>query len=248
MYRRIAVLASLAVMATMFVGSSTANAALGDGGVCVFEGLAGNLNPAIQVAVEDITAGDPLDIEQGSYNFNGDATCVGKVGATVFAPSQAFPQNVSIVSNGHYDNIICGTGMAHDLNGAGTTVTAKPGSTGGGASITGVGYEIPFVAGNGPTLIGTGVPGVPSLSALVGDVLGGVTGKEGTPHGPHGIVTGGYAGAGFVHITPGDRSNAPAQPAIDPDNCVERGTSDTDGDGGVDTFEVAGAFVAVGKP
>jgi hypothetical protein len=235
MYRRIAVLASLAVMAAMFVGSSTANAALGDGGVCVFDGLAGGLTPAIQDTVNDVTGGNPLSIERGGYTFNGDATCVGTVGGTVFAPT-AGPDNVDLSSVGNYDNIVCGTGTAHDHDGDLTSVTAVSG-TGVGASIRNVGYEIPFVGGNGPLLIGLGT----NISGAVHD-LGAVTGHEGPAH-AHAPTSGNFAGVGAVHITPGDRRD-PVAPA-DSDNCI---ADNGDGDGGTNTFEVAGAFIAAGKP
>jgi hypothetical protein len=258
MYRRIAVVASLAVLAAMFVGSSTASAshATGNGGVCVFTGLAGGLNPPIQNALEDLGVPDnidvlgALDIERGSYNFSGGATCVGKVGTKVFAPiPDPQPddplnglQNVTITSNGFYDNIICGTGFAHDQPGTNTNVTRTSGlmvdvgtvpptieTSGTGPTITGVGYEILFVAGNGPLLIGLPAP-LNNLSAAV-------TGTG--AHHAHPGVSGGYVGAGAVHITPGDRLSTDPLNPTNPDNCINLDT---------DTFEVAGGFVAVGKP
>jgi hypothetical protein len=239
MYRRIAVLASLAVVAAMFVGSSTANASheTGNGGVCVFTGLAGGLSPQIESIQSDIgNPPDPIDaitsIERGSYQFGGDATCAGRVGPRVFAPNPTVSlTNARITSNGFYDNILCGTGFAHDHTGANTNVAVTSGvvvdtstvpptvnPNGSGPAITGVGYEIPFVAGNGALLIGLPAP-LNNLSAAV-------TGTG--AHHPHPGVSGGYVGAGYVHIQP----RAPG-------NCV---TTD------VSAFDVAGAFVAVGKP
>jgi hypothetical protein len=243
MYRRIAVLASLAVVAAMFVGSSTASASdrAGESFTCVFDGLAGGLSPQIESIQDDI--GSPpnpigaLDIERGSYGFGGNAICGGKVGSTVFAPipnptptnPTAGLQNVTIRSNGFYDNIICSTGMAHDQTGAATFVTVTSpglvvdvgtippeiGATPPGP-ITDIGYEIPFVGGNGPLLIGMPSP-LNNLSAA-GAGSGG--------HHPHPGVGGAWVGAGFVHIQPSAG------------NCVTTH---------VGAFDVAGAFTAHGK-
>jgi len=218
MLRRIAVLASLAVVGAMFVGGTTANAAVGDAGVCVFTGLAGGLTPGIQ----DIS-NDPglIDVEQGNYTFATTggtaqvATCAGVFGG---APQV---QNVSITSNGKYDNILCGTGFAHDLSGANTHVTAP------GIDITNAGYEIPFVAGVGPLVIGPG----PSLAGLVTGVL---------PKDPvdadnhaHPAKTSDWLGAGLVQITPG------TSVGLGQDNCVSN-------DGRTDAFQVKGFFVGAG--
>jgi hypothetical protein len=53
----------------------------------------------------------------------------------------------------------------------------------------------------------------------------------------HAGTGGSWRGDGAVQITPGDRRN-PAAPA-DSDNCV---ADNGDGDGGTNTFEVAGSF------
>ena len=236
-HRTLGSLFVIGVICAIGATAPAAGAAAGDVVYCTFEGLAGNLTPAIPNVGRDAADGNPFDIEQGSYNFNGDGTCAGKLGATVFGPSQAFPQNASIVSNGLYDNIVCGSGAAHDQAGTGTTIVMKPGSVGGGVAFANVGYEIIFWEGDGRLLIGSGT----NYSGQIGDGMGSATGKKGPPHSHH-PVAGSWAGSGHVHITPGDRSNAPAQPPNDPDNCGEDGTVDTDGDGGTDTFEAAGAF------
>src|SRR6185503_10160527 len=84
MLRRIGVLTSLAVAATMFAGIASAQAQV-TVGACVFEGLAGTLNPGIQDAVPDILSLNPLDTEQGDYTFSTGATA-GATCAGLFDP------------------------------------------------------------------------------------------------------------------------------------------------------------------
>ena len=182
MLRRIGVLASLAVVATMFAGISSAQAAVGDAGVCVFTGLAGNLvdseNGAagIPSAQKDFQSDmDLADIERGTYNYGGPATCAGVFNGIPVVPAL---NNTNITSNGNYQNIVCGTGWAQDIGGA-NTVADGPGA----ADITNVGYEIPFLAGTGPLFIGT--PFVSTAPDTLGTPLGGT-----------------YAGLGVVHIQP----------------------------------------------
>jgi hypothetical protein len=179
MLRRIGVLASLAVVAAMFAGTSSASAAAGDAGVCVFTGVSGTLTPSIpgiQADISDI-ATNPLtvvDIEQGGYNFQGtNVLCAGVFNGTPVTPLDP----VTLTSAGDYANILCGTGWASDLDGSGTTL-ASPGI----GTVSNVGYQIPFVAGNGPLVIGAGVSTAPPT---LGDP-----------------ITGDYVGAGAVHITP----------------------------------------------
>ena len=196
MLRRIGVLASLAVVATMFAGVSTASAQTA--GVCVFTGLSGNLTPDIQSIESDLLALTPLDIERGDYNFStgapANAACAG-----LFNGNPRVEPNATIISHGSYDNILCGTGFAHDLDGLGTTVTAGP------DTITGAGYEIPFVAGQGPLIIGPKV-GRPSLVQLAtGNPL--LTPTDGANSGPqqdpfNRPVSGSFTGLGFVNIVP----------------------------------------------
>jgi hypothetical protein len=188
MYRRMAVLASLAVMATMFVGSSTASAAEV---ACVFTGVAGNLvdnqngaagipsiqkdltNPAYQ------TAADPRDIEVGTYNYSGAATCAGTVnGQTLTAAAN----NATITSAGVYNNELCGTGWAlDDGQPSQTSVTASV-TPSGTATAVNIGYEIRFVAGNGQLEIGDkAASGAPNHT---------------------GSIASDWTGTGAVHIQP----------------------------------------------
>ena len=221
MLKRIGVLASLAVVAAMFMGVTSANAAVGDAGVCVFDGLSGTLNPSIPGI-----ANDPglIDVERGSYNFHtGGATGnLGAVCAGVFGGSPDVG-TVDITSDGYYDNIICGTGFAHDLDGAETSLTGT-GVLGTTINISNAGYEIPFVGGVGPLLIGPG----PSLAALSEVLTAGGHAATG-PDAGHGDKTSDWLGAGLVQITP-DALNGGG-------DCVVNDTSE---------FQVRGLFVGAG--
>lgn len=269
MLRRIGVLASLAVIAAMFAGVSTAQAQL-TAGVCIFTGLSGELDRGdgngIQDAVPDV--GDGLiDVEHGNYFFSTDggagdiATCAGVFDVPAQIGNQPLVTDVSITSNGNYDNIVCGTGFAHDLDGAQTQVNGQL-ADGTPVSISGAGYEIPFVAGNGPLIIGPGggvqTPALAEATSLLprdagapshafdGTGAGLLAGEE------HGFKTSNYTGVGAVHITPG------VAPAFDPgnpqgqlqrDNCLSSPANVPNaGDpaGFTDSFEVAGFFVAAG--
>jgi hypothetical protein len=170
MLRRIGVLTSLAVVAAMFAGVTSANAQAGDAGACVFTGLSGQLNQPIPPGLTD-----PL-IQEGTYSFTGtDVTCAGVFGGQVITPLD----DITLTSNGHYDNIVCGTGFAADPNGSGTTLAAPAK----GLSVSNVGYEISFVAGVGPLRIGP--PNVRTAPPHLGDP-----------------ITGNYRGGGVVAITP----------------------------------------------
>ena len=222
MLRRIGVLASLAVMATMFAGVQSASAQTA--GVCVFEGLAGTLSPALPNAIPDVQDGNILDIEQGSYVYSGNtAVCAG-----VFDGAPQAAADVNITSNGYYDNLICGTGFAHDLDGSGTTVN----SPSAGISVSGAGYQIPFVAGIGPILIGPS--GAPALAGLVAGGHAGASGADAN----HGAVSSAYTGAGLVQITPGNDADVGPQR----DNCITPAAAGNDGNTG--SFQVKGFFVA----
>ena len=218
MLRRIGVLASLAVIAAMFAGGSSAQAATA--GVCVFEGLAGNLNPGIQDAVPDVLSAPvgPLDYEQGTYHYGGDTgVCAG-----VFNNAPQVSPATSITSDGEYDNILCGTGFAHDVDGSGTVISGNGISIGPNAA----GYQIPFVGGVGPLLIGPN--GAPNLSR--------VAGAPDTGTAEDGNISSSYVGAGLVQITPGNDADAPTAR----DNCL------LSPDGKTDSFQVKGFFVAAG--
>jgi len=208
-------------MATMFAGISTASAQTA--GVCVFEGLAGQLSPPITNALSDLSP----DFEQGTYKYEGDtAVCAG-----VFDGAPQAATGVNITSNGYYDNIICGTGLAHDVDGDGTTV-----DNGAGISVTGAGYQIPFVGGVGPLLIGPA--GAPDLAK----VLGAPNHTEGIDpqDEQHAAVSGNYTGAGLVQITPGSDADVGPQR----DNCITRPGDLPGNDGNTGTFQVKGFFVA----
>jgi hypothetical protein len=188
MYRRIAVVASLAVVAAMFVGSSTASAQSAGG--CVFTGLAGNLVddqngsaglPSIQKDLTDpayASPEDPQDYEHGTYSYAGPATCAGVFNGQTVAPGA---NNATISSEGFYDNALCGTGYALDPAGTGTTI-ASTDSSGNPISVTGVGYEIQFAGGHGPLFIGTNA--------------------ESRDPEHDGLITGDYSGNGVVQIRP----------------------------------------------
>jgi hypothetical protein len=227
MLRRIGVLASLAVVAAMFAGVSTASAQLPPtAGVCIFTGLSGQLQPGIQNAVPDIP---PLvDVERGTYNFGGNGTCAGLLNG---APQTGtFP----ITSAGNFDNIVCGTGFAHDLDGSGTTLAAL-----GVGPTNPAGYEIAFVAGTGPLLIGpAGKPALAGLSELLpADASAPTHPADGVGGGMHGTVASNFVGGGLVNIVPG--SAAPPNPPNE--NCIEPSPPDPDGD--TDQFAVTGFFV-----
>jgi hypothetical protein len=230
MLRRIGILASLAVVAAMFVGSSTAQGATA--GVCVFTGLAGTLTPDIPNAIPDIADGNPLDVEKGAYTYasgdgGGQAVCAGVVGNTPVPPTAA-----TILSNGGYDNIICGTGFAHDANGDASSITAGALSLGGPGDPGG--YQIPFVSGIGPLLVGPN--GAPNL----GVALTGPNAADGAA-----TITSNYVGTGLVQITPGNDADSPTVR----DNCVSPAgtTGPFSNDGNTGQFQVKG-FLVGGKP
>ena len=187
MLRRIGVLASLAVFATMFAGISTAQAQ--SAGVCVFEGLAGNLTPPLPAG-----STDTIDFEQGTYDYGGPARCAGKFGDDVITPTGAGP-NVRIDSDGYYDNMVCGTGFAHDTDGSNTVVQQ---TAGGSATVDNVGYEIPFTNGQGPLLIAQGT----TLAAQAGAPNHPEAGSDSSAS--HGPTTGDFQGEGDVQIVPND--------------------------------------------
>ncbi len=224
MCKRVAVTAAAAAFAAAFIGPPSASAAVGDAGVCVFDGLSGQLNPPIQDVLSDAGL---TDVERGSYNFHSSgatlsvlphAVCAGRFGGDVDVAE------VEIRSDGYFDNILCGTGFAHDLDGAQTTVVGT-GVLGTSINISGAGYEIPFVAGVGPLLIGPG----PSLAGLV---TPGTHAGAAVPDGTHGAKTSDWVGTGIVEITPDFFGSG--------DNCVASPDGDTD------QFEVHGFFAVAG--
>ena len=171
--------------------------------VCVFTGLSGSLTPDIQSIESDLLALTPLDVERGDYNFSTGAplntACAGE-----FNGNPRVEQSGTIVSHGSYDNILCGTGFAHDLDGDGTAVSFASGN-GIGGSADPIGYEIPFIAGQGPMLIGPKGDRPSLVQLATGNPL--LTSTDTVNSGPQQDpfrrpVGGNYTGVGFVNIVP----------------------------------------------
>ena len=149
MLRRIGVLASLAVVAAMFMAVSSAQAqAPSDNVQCSFDGLSGQLvDPLPPASVF------PVGLNQaGTYEFSGDGTCSGVVDGTTLDND-----TVAIVSNGDYHNHICGTGWAFDY--AADTSVTLPAGAGSPPNpdpivVDDIGYEINFAGGEGVLQIG----------------------------------------------------------------------------------------------
>ena len=263
MLRRIGVLTSLVVVAVMFAGISSAQAQIPNTGICIFEGLSGTLNAGtsahgahghgIQNIASDIANLTPNDVERGSYNFTTAGGAATAVCAGVFNGAPVVEPNASITSDGFYDNILCGNGFAHDLDGDGTVVagTTDPNLQIGPGE---AGYEIPFHGGEGPLFIGP--DGKSPLAAHTDNLppdnqpgSGGLhgdhdpDGNQGPPppaNPRHGNVVSAYTGIGWVAI----------EPQL-PDNCVnaqnpEAGNLDQFGD--TDGFTVQGFFVGSQVP
>jgi hypothetical protein len=160
MYRRVAVLGSLAVVLAMCVGSSTANAQ-GTAAGCVFTGLAGHFAdsrngasgiPAILDEWESRPSLAPLlDWEWGAYAYAGDATCAGTIDDQEIA---AAPNNASIVSSGRYDSRACLVSgwLLDDGHALETALTAQTAT--GSVTADEIGYEIELTAGSGALEIG----------------------------------------------------------------------------------------------
>ena len=182
MLRRIGVIASLAAVAVMFAGVSPAQAAVGDAAVCVFTGLQGTLvdnanADGIPSAHKDLSDLDPVDIERGTYQFGGPATCAGVFNRRGIALA---PNNVTITSSGNYQSMLCGTGWAQDIGGDGTIIEG-PGIA--DVRVGNFGYEMLFLAETGPLFIGS--PLVSTAPDTQGTPLGGT-----------------YTGLGVVRIQP----------------------------------------------
>lgn len=220
MVRRIGVIASSAVLAGMAIGSAPAQAQTD--AVCVFEGLVGTVTPSIPNALPDALDGNPLDWEQGSYSFSGTAACAG-----AWAGSFEVEPTFRINSQGYYDNLICGTGFAHDGDGSSTTMSS------GRVTLSGIGHQIDFVNGHGELYIGpTGAPSHARAAGAPNHV--GATGSDAF----HGPISSAYVGRGDVEITPGRDSDPPAAR----DNCMTSAGTPPGGDGNTGSFEVKGHF------
>jgi hypothetical protein len=251
MFSRVAGLASLTVVAALFVGAPTVQAQTGL--TCVFSGQSGHLNPDIQSIASDNPLGDPqgpFDIETGDYDFAGTGSCGGMVRNIPVVMA-----NATFTSVGSYDNIKCGTGFAHDLDGSGTNISAVnllggntvgigPATVGG----TNIGYEIFFRGSAGDLVIGPDGrnPTVNLVEPLLpddndadgaGPDIDRTTVHSDSGRRPHPAVDSDYSGSGHVHIVPG-AVPAPAGNGNPADgNCI---------DTSVDQFKVNGYFVIAG--
>jgi hypothetical protein len=133
--RRVAAVALGAGLVAVPVASAFGPAANAAGGeACQFTGSTTSLTPI------PVTGAN-----SGSYAFNGSGTCVGSVGTGSIAIS---------VSNGHYDNIQCGTGTA-----TGTAVIT------GAINVT-LGYSITFTGGQGVLTLTSGGTGAGPVSIV----------------------------------------------------------------------------------
>jgi hypothetical protein len=100
---KLALLASLAVIGVFGGGAASANAAVT--GACTYEGTTNTLTPVLY------TGGS------GNFSFTGTAVCAWDSGT---------PGVGTIVANGTYSNLVCGTGTADgtaNITVNGTTVT-----------------------------------------------------------------------------------------------------------------------------
>jgi hypothetical protein len=167
--------------------------------------------------IENLANDPPLDVDRGSYSFStgGGAGGLQAVCAGLFAGEPELDTDANIESDGFYDSIICGTGFAHDLDGDntivfGTSESVPPVLDATTYSLGNAGYEIPFVAGNGPLLIGPdGKPALSGLSQNIASDMNAPThGPDGVGGGMHGAVDSSYTGVGAVHITPRAPSTA----------------------------------------
>ena len=95
---------------------------------CVFNGVTGNLNPAIPGIVADAS----LDEETGTFTFNGGVNCAGNDNGTPRAEAG------TVNASGTYVNQLCGTGTAD-----GTSTVTLPSGT-----VT-ASFHIDFRGGNG---------------------------------------------------------------------------------------------------
>lgn len=170
--------ALVAALATLAVAPS-AQAAPGDQLTCEFTGLAGNIfddgngSNGIPSWQRDLQDGQLQDVEHGTYQYGGLATCSGRMNGSIIASAL---NNSSISSNGEYFNYACGNGWATDPNGANTTISTP------GGTISNNGYEILFGDGNGVMWLAHG-------------------GESFNPH-HSGQITGNWRGHGAARITP----------------------------------------------
>ena len=158
----------IAAVAALLTAAAPAAAQSIDHLQCEFTALAQTDGiPSIQ---KDLGDGLLHDFERNFYDLAGPASCSGVVNGAVVAPGV---NNATIASAGIFDSVACGTGWALDPTGANTMI---------GANVNNVAYEIPFVTGSGPMLIGTG--------------------QESTDPVHAGRIAGDWAGEGVAHLQP----------------------------------------------
>jgi hypothetical protein len=246
MFRRTAVLSFL--VAALAAGLPAAAQAQGPAEVtCIFDGLSGKLDDGHGHGIQNAQFDASIDIERGSYNFSTgggvatlEAICGGEIGGIGFVGL-----NAEITSSGFYDNKLCGTGWAHDLDGNSTSISFTSASVppllqARAFSLTNIGYEIDFDAGNGPLYIGPdgGIPLSGLSEFFPADSHAPSHGADGVASGPtpspfssmHQNIDSDWIGDGEVHITP--RA---------PDNCLNA-AAESDGFNDTDEFLVSGSF------
>lgn len=237
--KSIALLTSLAVLATMVLALSPAQATAPghdeyacqfQGGTTVLTGVDNTTNPdtdtgGISSIQHDLTHSpteDPFHgrTTNGTYSFSGSGICsqvdadarAGTEGGTTGDDSGVFGVNISS-TDGTYNNIICGTGEA---TGSATVTLASPQpanlpqpSTAGGEGTVTATYTITFVAGRG---------------AL--QITGGTDGDGDSP----------IKGAGVVSLRARTADPPPETAPDDPQGCLTKKATG---------FSVNGAFTAV---
>jgi hypothetical protein len=234
MFRQFVVLSSvIAIWALGGAGAAQAQTGL----TCVFEGRA-NVNDGHGHGIENSQpdALDPVfDVERGSFAFasgGGPVPFEAVCGGVVFGVPLVAVDAV-ITSSGFYDNIVCGTGFAHDLDGNSTRIDLLLGTV----SLTNIGYEIMFRGGEGE--INIGPDGAPSRAAvtelLPPDSHAPTHGPDGVGGGMHGVIDSSYTGEGEVDITP-----------VAPDNCATAQQEGGDPFSDTDAFLVEGSFTLNG--
>jgi hypothetical protein len=162
-------LLSLAVVAAAMV--AVPSAASADTGACVFQGLAGNINPGVM-----LVGGT------GAYEFSTPTTSP-RNQATLCSYNNSAPAVSKIVSKGTFVNMICGTGTAD-----GTEAETKIDQGADGTNeISSAAYHIDFRGTqgtldisrvNGRTETLGPVNGHVSITPTVGSCTTGVTGFE----------------------------------------------------------------------
>jgi hypothetical protein len=105
--------------------------------------------------------GGPLDTDDGTFDFDGNATCAG---ADAAGPAVVAPGTYTIAADGTYQNLLCGTGTANG--------TALLSGTGGNTTAIESTFGLTFAAGTGKlSIVVTG--GVVQVGASTETVQGG---------------------------------------------------------------------------